>query len=88
VKSALQALFGCFDSGVPAPLRRTREFRVSPPRATFFGKRPKEGKGLAPDIRFFAYAKNSLVEAKFQGHAAKGHPWPIAALAASMPLNP
>jgi len=23
-----------------------------------------------------------------QGPAAKGHPWPIAALAASMPLNP
>ena len=30
----------------------------------------------------------SLVPSLLQGHAAKGHPWPIAALAASMPLNP
>ena len=49
----------CFGLGVPAPLRRARGFCVSPPRATYFGKRrmaapPKVGKGLAPDIRFFA----------------------------------
>lgn len=30
----------------------------------------------------------SLVPSLLQGHAAKGHPWPIAALVASMPLNP
>jgi len=29
-----------------------------------------------------------LVPSLLQGPAAKGHPWPIAALAASMPLNP
>ncbi len=61
---------------------------VSPPRASYFGKRPKVTKGLASDIRFFAWAKNSLVEAEFQGHAAKGHPWPIAAVATSLSLNP
>ncbi|MNG36732.1 hypothetical protein D3C84_1238620 [compost metagenome] len=30
----------------------------------------------------------SLAPSLLQGPAAKGHPWPIAALAASMPLNP
>ena len=30
----------------------------------------------------------SLLSSPLQGPAAKGHPWPIAALAASMPLNP
>jgi hypothetical protein len=47
-------LYRCFDLFVSAPLRRVHQLLVSPPRATFFGKRPKEGKGLAPDIRFFA----------------------------------
>ena len=49
---------------------------------------PKEAKVLPRTSGFSLGAKNSLVESKFQGHAAKGHPWPIAALAASMPLNP
>jgi len=34
------------------------------------------------------FAPGSFAPSPFQGHAAKGHPWPIAALAASMPLNP
>ncbi len=33
-------------------------------------------------------AQGSFAPSPFQGHAAKGHPWPIASLAASMPLNP
>ena len=33
-------------------------------------------------------SSGSLAPSLLQGHAAKGRPWPIAALAASMPLNP
>jgi len=33
-------------------------------------------------------SSGSLFPSLLQGHAAKGHPWPIVALAASMPLNP
>ena len=32
--------------------------------------------------------RGSLAPSPFQGHAVKGHPWPITTLAASMPLNP
>jgi len=32
--------------------------------------------------------RGSLAPSPLQGHAAKGHPWPIAALATSMSLNP
>jgi hypothetical protein len=49
---------------------------------------PKKAKVLPRTSGFSLGAKNSLVEAKFQGPAAKGHPWPIAALATSMSLNP
>ena len=38
-----------------------------------------------PALRF---APGSFTPSSLQGHAAKGHPWPIVALAASMPLNP
>ena len=48
----------------------------------------KGTKKSRPSIRFFAQAKNSLIESKFQRHATTGRPWPIVALAASMPLNP
>ena len=34
------------------------------------------------------FATLRFAPSPFQGHAAKGHPWPIASLAASMPLNP
>ena len=40
-----------------------------------------------PDIRV-SLRETPFVPSLLQGHAAKGHPWPIAALAASMPLNP
>ena len=44
-------------------------------------------KGLAPAYgpRF---AQVSLTPALLRGHAATGHPWPIAALPASMPVDP
>jgi len=32
--------------------------------------------------------RGSLVPSPLQGHATKGHPWPIVALATSMSLNP
>jgi len=40
-----------------------------------------------PDIRP-RLRRGSLASSPLQGHAVKGHPWPITALAASMPLNP
>ncbi|WP_315809042.1 hypothetical protein [Pseudomonas sp. C9-3] len=61
-------------------------FRLS--ASPFWQTPQKEPKGLAPPSGFSLGAKNSLVEAKFQGHALTGHPWPDSALAASMPLNP
>ena len=60
---------------------------VSPRRATYFSSRGKVGKTLAPDIRP-RLRRGSLTPSLLQGPAAKGHPWPIASLAASMPLNP
>ena len=40
---------------------------------------------LHPALRF---APGAFTPSSLQGHAPKGHPWPIVALAASMPLNP
>ncbi len=40
-----------------------------------------------PDIRP-RLRRGSLVPSPLQGHAVKGHPWPITALAPSMSLNP
>jgi len=40
-----------------------------------------------PDIRP-RLRRGSLAPSPLQGHAAKGHPWPVAALATSMSLNP
>ena len=48
---------------------------------------PKETKRSSPDIRP-RLRRGSLATSLLRGHAAKGHPWPIAALAASMLLNP
>ena len=48
---------------------------------------PKETKRSSPDIRP-QLRRGSLATSLLRGHASKGHPWPIAALAASMPLNP
>ena len=65
---------------------------VSPRRATYFSSRRmagpvKVGKTLAPDIRP-RLRRGSLTPSLLQEPAARGHPWPIASLAASMPLNP
>src|SRR5574343_561442 len=72
------------------PPRCIQIFRVSPPRATHFSlkcaKKSKQKKAhpiIRPRLR-----RGSFAPSLFRGHAAKGHPWPIAALAASMPLNP
>ena len=56
-------------------------------RVTFVSRDKSNQKRLPrhPALRF---APGSFAPSPFQGHAAKGHPWPIAALAASMPLNP
>ena len=48
--------------------------------------RAKVTKTLRPIIRP-RLRRGPLTPSPFQRHAAKGHPWPIAALAASMPLN-
>ena len=59
---------------------------------------PTSGPGCAGVIRF-AYPPGqpsavtslryvSLLPSPLQGHATKGHPWPIVALATSMSLNP
>jgi len=56
-------------------------------RVTFFSREKSNQKRLPlhPALRF---AQDSFAKLPFQGHGAKGHPWPIAPLAASMPLNP
>lgn len=56
-------------------------------RVTFVSRDKSNQKRLPrhPALRF---APGSFAPSPFQRHAAKGHPWPIAALAASMPLNP
>ena len=48
--------------------------------------RAKVTKTLRPIIRP-RLRRGSLIPSPFQRPAAKGHPWPIAALAASIPLN-
>ncbi|MGP0170763.1 hypothetical protein ACSVIJ_02665, partial [Pseudomonas sp. NCHU5208] len=48
--------------------------------------RAKVTKTLRPIIRPWL-RQGSLTPSPFQRPAAVGHPWPIAALAASMPLN-
>ena len=54
---------------------------------SFWHSPQKEPKGLAPGIRP-RLRRDSLTPSSLQGLAAKGHPWPIASFAASMPLNP
>ena len=56
-------------------------------RLTFFACAKKVSKETHPCIRP-RLRRGSLAPSPLQGHAAKGHPWPIAALATSMSLNP
>jgi len=53
----------------------------------FWQSPQKEPKGLAP-ASGPALRSGFVCSIAIPGHAAKAHPWPIAALAASMPLNP
>ena len=52
-----------------------------------FGRTQKEPKGPRPIVRP-SLRSGSLAPALLRGHAATGHPWPIAALPASMPVDP
>ena len=54
---------------------------------SLFSNAKKVSKNACPCIRPRLH-RGSLAPMMFQGPAAKGHPCPIAALAASMPLNP
>jgi len=65
---------------------RWRGFR--PAGRVSFGSRPKRNQKVLPLHTALRCAQGSFAPSPFQGHAAKGHPWPIASLAASMPLNP
>ena len=56
-------------------------------RLTFFACAKKVSKETHPCIRP-RLRRGSLAPSPLQGHAVKGHPWPITALATSMSLNP
>ena len=60
---------------------------VSTLRRVPFGRTQKEPKGPRPIVRP-SLRSGSLAPALLRGHAATGHPWPIAALPASMPVDP
>ena len=77
-----------YERSVLGSLLRCLLALVSPSRASPFWQTPqKEPKGLCPCIRVWL-RQTSLTPSSLQGPAAKGHPWPIAALATSMSLNP
>ena len=56
-------------------------------RLTFFACAKKVSKETHPCIRP-RLRRGSLAPSPLQGHATKGRPWPIVALATSMSLNP
>ena len=60
---------------------------VSTLRRVPFGRTQKEPKGPRPIVRP-SLRSGSLAPVLLRGHAATGHPWPIAALPASMPVDP
>jgi hypothetical protein len=53
-----------------------------------FSSRGKSNQKRLPRHPALRFAPGSFAPSPFQGPGAKGHPWPIAPLAASMPLNP
>ena len=63
------------------------ETMVSTLRRVPFGRTQKEPKGPRPIVRP-SLRSGSLAPALLRGPAATGHPWPIAALPASMPVDP
>ncbi|MDH1052169.1 hypothetical protein N5C91_26950, partial [Pseudomonas sp. GD03903] len=60
----------------------------APSGESLLANAPKGTKKSRPCHPAFRFAKSTLGSSEFQGPAAKGHPWPIAALATSMSLNP
>ena len=63
--------------------------RVPPLRRVTFSRRRKSNqKGLPYHSAASPRLGGSLTPALSWGHAATGHPWPIAALPASMPVDP
>ena len=60
---------------------------VSTLRRVPFGRTQKEPKGPRPIVRP-SLRSGSLAPVLLRGPAATGHPWPIAALPASMPVDP
>ena len=60
---------------------------VSTLRRVPFGRTQKEPKGPSPIVRP-SLRSGSLAPVLLRGPAATGHPWPIAALPASMPVDP
>ncbi len=68
----------CLGLSVSAPLRRTRERLVSPPRASPFCQPPqKEPKSLAPAIRLFASRKVPSVLRSSRGPRRRAIPGPL-----------
>ena len=65
------------------PCPRTCVHHVSGP----YRRTQKEPKGPRPIVRP-SLRSGSLAPVLLRGHAATGHPWPIAALPASMPVDP
>ena len=72
-----------------SPLARSSDLMGFAPygRLTFFACAKKVSKETHPCIRP-RLRRGSLAPSPLQGHAVKGHPWPITALATSMSLNP
>ena len=64
-----------------------RKVFFSPSRASHFC-RDKSNQNRLPRHPALRFAPGALTPSSLQGHASKGHPWPIVALAASLPLNP
>lgn len=64
-----------------------RAFWFRPYGELLFAVAKKVTKNACPYIRV-SLRSTPLTPSLLRGPAAKGHPWPIAALAASMPLNP
>ena len=85
----------CGRDGVPAAPAGGRDSTPLPVQTlgfallgdSLFSNAKKVSKNACPCIRP-RLRRGSLAPMMFQGPAAKGHPCPIAALAASMPLNP
>ncbi len=75
-----------FSSALDYRLRLARRLTFSLP-AQRESKQRESAPGIRPCISLRCIP-GSFASSAFQGHAAKGHPWPSAAFVASMRLNP